>query len=95
LRQSAPGRRSSGLTRAALERAPWRVVTTDGRPAGDIRVERSWRGDVCRSRIVNGGSRPVRLRDFWTGDERGRHPGGRLSVNLPARTAQLLVCTPS
>ena len=64
LRQNTSGRPSSGLTRAALERASWRVVTTDGQPAGDVRVQRSWRGDVCRSRIVNGGSRAVRLREI-------------------------------
>ena len=47
-----------------LERAAWRVVATDGQPAGDVRVERSWQGDVCRSRIVNGGRRAVRLREI-------------------------------
>jgi alpha-galactosidase len=36
-----------------------------------------------------------RLRDFWSDEDRGRHPGGRLSSTVPAHGAQLLVCTPA
>jgi alpha-galactosidase len=38
---------------------------------------------------------PHTLRDFWTGNDRGRHPGGRLTFAIPARTARLVVCTPT
>jgi alpha-galactosidase len=34
------------------------------------------------------------LRDLWSGADRGRHAGGRLALDLPGRTARLLVCTP-
>ena len=37
---------------------------------------------------------PSRLRDFWTDEDRGRHAGGRLSLKLAPRTAQLLVSSP-
>ncbi len=33
-----------------------------------------------------------RLRDFWTDEDRGRHPGGALTRTLAPRTSQLLRC---
>jgi alpha-galactosidase len=47
------------LDRAALERASWRIVAepADAR----LRVERSWDGSICRSRLVNAGARAARV----------------------------------
>jgi alpha-galactosidase len=38
---------------------------------------------------------PHRLRELWTGDDRGRHPGGVVSLDLAARSGRVLLCTPA
>ena len=35
------------------------------------------------------------VRELWTGDDRGRHPGGALATTVPAHGGRLLVCTPA
>jgi len=47
--------------REAFARAPWRVEPSGGDSVADVRVERTWSGDVCRARLVNGGQRAVRI----------------------------------
>ena len=73
LAHAAP-RAATGLTRAAFERAPWRVLTTEGQPAPDVGVERSWHGDLCRSTVVNRGTTAVRLREIVLFDVRHTLP---------------------
>ena len=34
------------------------------------------------------------VREFWTDEDRGHHPGGTLSTIVPAHGGRLLVCTP-
>jgi alpha-galactosidase len=60
----AEGRRQSGLTLDAFQRAPWRasVVTGDAAPA-TVQLVRTWEAGRCRSEIVNKGSGPVALKD--------------------------------
>jgi alpha-galactosidase len=51
--------------RAAIARAPSRVVLLDDRPAGNrIVLDRSWRGPVCRSTITNTSSDSVRIKEI-------------------------------
>jgi alpha-galactosidase len=55
----------SGPGRDAFERSPARAILFDGSPAGsDLRIERVWRGSICRSRIVNAGSSPAAIREI-------------------------------
>ena len=37
---------------------------------------------------------PHHVQELWTGEDRGRHPGGALSTVVPPHGARLLVCTP-
>lgn len=60
----ALGGREAPPKRLTLADAPWRVVTTDGRPAADLRVERAWSDNICRSRVLNRGSQSVRVREI-------------------------------
>ena len=60
----ALAQRGTTAKRLAIAEAPWRVVTSDGQHAPGVRVERTWSGDICRSRVLNTGSRPVRLREI-------------------------------
>lgn len=61
---AAVQRRATGVARAAIEKAPWRVVAADGRSASSVRVERVWRGDLCRSRVINTGKQSVAVREI-------------------------------
>jgi alpha-galactosidase len=46
----------------SVKAAPARVRLTGGAPAGEaLRVERSWSGPTCRSRLVNAGKVPMRV----------------------------------
>jgi alpha-galactosidase len=56
--------RAAPLTRARIEAAASRVVTAAGKPAPELRIERSWSGDICRSRLLNTGARAVRVREI-------------------------------
>jgi alpha-galactosidase len=38
---------------------------------------------------------PHRIRELWTGEDRGRLAGGVVSVELPARSGRVLLCTPA
>jgi hypothetical protein len=60
--------------RLVIADASWRVVTSDGRPAAGVRVERTWNGSVCRSRVVNSGKQAVRLREIVLFDARHDFP---------------------
>lgn len=51
------------LDRASIEAAPWRVIASDGQPAKGLRVARTWTGNVCRSRLVNGSRATVRVKE--------------------------------
>ena len=46
-----------------LTRAPGRVVGLDGAHAKQVQLVRRWRGSFCSSRIVNHGSKPVRVKE--------------------------------
>lgn len=47
--------------KAVFARAPGRVVASSGASVDAIRLDRTWSGDVCRSKITNTGARPVRV----------------------------------
>ena len=36
-----------------------------------------------------------RVRELWTGEDRGRHAGGPGSIELPGRSGRVLLCTPA
>ena len=63
----AAGRRApafqppAGLSRRALERAPWRVLGPDGQSLEALQVVRSWKDGFCQSTLTNRGSRAVRV----------------------------------
>jgi hypothetical protein len=63
-----------GLTDLRASRA---YAVTDGSDAG-VTVTRNWTGDICRSRLVNGGREPVRIREVVLFD---------LDLELPGSTA--------
>jgi alpha-galactosidase len=60
----AQGTSADPLTRAALAKSRWRVLTSDGRPAPTIHVERTWSADICHSRVINRGATAVRVREI-------------------------------
>jgi alpha-galactosidase len=52
------------LTLDALRQAPATVVPADGAEVpADVKVVRDWTGSLCRTRLVNGGKAPVRVRE--------------------------------
>jgi alpha-galactosidase len=52
------------LTLDALQHSPAAVVTAEGTEAPPgVKVVRTWSGSLCRSRVVNDGKTPVRLRE--------------------------------
>ncbi len=54
-----------GLDRNALANAPSRVVAAEGERGTDgLRVERTWDGPVCRSRLINSSNAAVRVREI-------------------------------
>jgi alpha-galactosidase len=50
--------------RSAFERAPSRIVPMAGESTDGIRVERTWDGSVCRSRLVNESGRAVPIKEI-------------------------------
>jgi len=38
---------------------------------------------------------PHRVRELWTGEDRGRHEAGPVSIDLPGRSGRVLLCTPA
>ena len=48
----------------SFDAAPWRVTGVDGQPLPHMRVERTWRGAVCHSRLTSTGAAPVRVKDI-------------------------------
>jgi alpha-galactosidase len=53
--------RAEAFDRAAFARAPGRVVSSGGDSIAAVRLDRTWSGDVCRSRLTNTGSSAVRI----------------------------------
>lgn len=53
--------RSAQAGRVSIKAAPARVVPAG--PAGEVVVERNWSGDICKSRLVNRGQQPVRVKE--------------------------------
>jgi alpha-galactosidase len=48
----------------SLKSSPWRVIPAgDGAGVDALRVTRSWDGPLCRSRLVNTGRDPVRIKE--------------------------------
>ncbi len=48
----------------ALKRAPARAVAVGDEPAPSVRIDRTWDGPVCRSRVVNTSGRAVRIKEI-------------------------------
>jgi alpha-galactosidase len=38
---------------------------------------------------------PHRIRELWTAEDRGRHAGGVVALDLPARSGRVLLCSPA
>ena len=58
-------RGAGSLDLEAVQSSPWRVVPADEGTAVDaVRLTRSWDGPWCRSRLVNTGRVPVRIREI-------------------------------
>jgi alpha-galactosidase len=58
-------RRAGTLDLEALKSSSWRVIPAgDGRGVDALRLTRSWDGPLCRSRLVNGGRAPVRIKEI-------------------------------
>lgn len=38
---------------------------------------------------------PHHIRELWTGEDRGRHAGGAVALDLPARSGRVLLCSPA
>jgi alpha-galactosidase len=52
------------LTRSALEGAPATVLLADGNKApADAQVLREWTGSLCKSRLVNRGQAPIKVKE--------------------------------
>ena len=54
--------RAAGLDWKALRNSPARVDAVDGADTKYLKVDRVWSGDVCRSKLVNTGTEPVRVK---------------------------------
>jgi alpha-galactosidase len=53
------------LTLDAVKRAPAKVVTAEDTEAPpEVKVVRDWSGPLCRSRIVNEGKKPIRVKEI-------------------------------
>ncbi len=46
-----------------LASSPGKVVTLDGSPAKQVELVRRWRGSLCHSRLINHGSKSVRIKE--------------------------------
>jgi alpha-galactosidase len=60
---AAPARSRAPITLARLRAAPGRVIPVDEKAPGAraLRLERTWEGGLCRAKLVNPGSKPVRV----------------------------------
>src|SRR6185503_14602051 len=57
-------RGTGSLDLEAVKSSPWRVVPAeDGASVDALRLARSWDGPWCRSRLVNAGRVPVRIKE--------------------------------
>jgi alpha-galactosidase len=57
-------RRAGTLDLESLKSAAWRVIPAgDGGGVDALRLTRSWDGPICRSRLVNTGREPVRIKE--------------------------------
>ena len=65
---------AAGLTLDSLKQAPSAAVGASGAAPKDVRVVREWAGPVCRSRLVNDGPAPVRVREAILFDVPHDHP---------------------
>ena len=65
---------AAGLTLDSLKQAPSAAVGASGAAPKDVRVVREWAGPVCRSRLVNDGPAPVRVREAVLFDVPHDHP---------------------
>jgi alpha-galactosidase len=60
----ADAHRVGSLDLEALKSATWRVVPVEpGARLDELRLTRVWDGPLCRSRLVNTGGQPVRLKE--------------------------------
>jgi alpha-galactosidase len=71
------GSGQKGFDLQSLKNAPGRVVAAGDSTAGNIRLIRDWNGALCRSRIVNEGRRPARVKQVVLFD---------LNLALPSST---------
>src|SRR5438309_528658 len=48
-----------------LQKATWKVVAVDPNApgTGDLKVSRDWKGDLCRTKLVNSGKDAVRVKE--------------------------------
>ena len=65
----------AGFGRQALERSAWRVLGVDGKPLEGLRLDRTWKGALCRSRLTNIGSSPARVGNVVVFDVQHGLPG--------------------
>lgn len=53
------------LTKQVFADAPFRIINIDGREAiGKLRLDREWKGDLCRATVTNKGDTPVRIKEI-------------------------------
>ena len=50
-----------GFARSVLEAAPWRVLAPDGTTVDGLKLERTWKGPVCTSRLTNPGAAAAKV----------------------------------
>jgi alpha-galactosidase len=65
--------RGSGLD--GLRNSPFHIVADDGADHAQLALDRKWSGDVCRSRLINRGARPARVREIVLFDVAHNFPG--------------------
>ena len=53
---------AEALTLDSIRRSPSRVETAEG--SSDILVDRKWIGDVCKTRAVDRGQKPARVKEI-------------------------------
>ncbi len=67
--------RAEGIDARSLRNAPSRVVPGEAADIGNLAIERDWRGDFCRSKLVNRGQSGVRVREVVLFDVAHDLPG--------------------
>jgi alpha-galactosidase len=79
-RRVPSAQQGSPFDRNAFTKAPWRVEALGGdRDVKNLRVDRSWNGLVCQSRLTNTGATPIRVREVVLFDlPHGLAPATRL-----------------